>query len=427
MRSFVRELIHMQLPVWFVAPLLPLFLFIGIGTSVAYSAVVQAFTPATSCPEELAVCEQFEVFWQVWDIASEDFVDPEAIQPDLMIEGSINGMLDTLGDQGHTRFLSAETARQWDQSLSGEYEGIGAYLDMLDGQAIISEPIEGSPAEEAGVMAGDYIIKVDGQDTKDWTIDEVARNIRGPKGTTVQLTLRRPGQEALINVSIERNTVELPSVRWTMLPDNIALVRLTTFARRSADEMQEALTEAQDEGAQMLILDLRNNMGGLVNEAIGISSQFLPEGTVVLVEEDREGNRTTTSAKDGGVALDIPMVALVNRNTASSAEILSGALQDHGRARLVGVQTVGTGTVLTPYTLEGGAKLLLGTVQWLTPDGRLIRNQGITPDVEIILPMGVEILSPPDAAQLSEDELLESEDEQLLEAIETLHEMTTQP
>jgi carboxyl-terminal processing protease len=337
-----------------------------------------------------------------------------------MITGSVNGMLNTLGDQGHTRFLSAEEANRWNQSLAGEYEGIGAYLDIHDGQAIIVEPIEGSPAEKAGLQSGDFILKIDGKDTYGMALDEVASTIRGEKGTTVVLTIQRPGDVQEFDVSVKRATVEIPSVQWAMLPNDIAIVYLDSFASRSADEMEAALKEAQEQGAKQLILDIRNNGGGLVNEAIGIASQFLPEGTPVLLEQNRDGDREVSEARSGGVALDIPMVVLINFHTASSAEILSGALQDQERAPLIGVRTVGTGTVLTPYELEGGAKLLLGTQQWLTPNGRTIRNQGISPDIEIALPVDIAPLSPREAAALSEDELMESEDVQLVKAIEVL-------
>lgn len=413
------KFVRFQLPVWFVLPFAGLIFLGGVGGGFYASELL---APATTCPETPEVCEEFGVFWQTWDLADKHFVDPEAIDSDNMIEGAVNGMLNTLGDQGHTRFLSAESAQRWNESLSGEYEGIGAYLDMHEGKPIISEPIEGSPAEKAGLQAGDFIVRVDGQDMMGLSIEEVANTIRGPKGTEVTLTLQRPGKEGEFDVTVKRDTVELPSVSWAMLPGDIALVQLDSFAQRSAEEMQSALTEAQEEGAKKIILDLRNNHGGFVHEAIGIASQFLPEGTPVLIEQDRNDNREVTEARGGGVALDIPMVVLVNFNTASSAEILSGALQDEGRAMLVGVRTVGTGTVLSQYDLQDGAKLLLGTVQWLTPDGRLIRKQGIEPDVEIALPMDIAPFSTIEVDEVSEEELQEVEDVQLLEAIEVLQE-----
>ncbi len=416
-QAFLLKLVRFQLPIWLVMPILGLTFLIGIG-----GGYISAFliAPSTNCPESDEVCEEFGVYWQAWDLASENFVDPSVIEPETMITGSVNGMLNTLGDQGHTRFLSAEEANRWNQSLAGEYEGIGAYLDIHDGQAIIVEPIEGSPAEKAGLQSGDFILKIDGKDTYGMALDEVASTIRGEKGTTVVLTIQRPGDVQEFDVSVKRATVEIPSVQWAMLPNDIAIVYLDSFASRSADEMEAALKEAQEQGAKQLILDIRNNGGGLVNEAIGIASQFLPEGTPVLLEQNRDGDREVSEARSGGVALDIPMVVLINFHTASSAEILSGALQDQERAPLIGVRTVGTGTVLTPYELEGGAKLLLGTQQWLTPNGRTIRNQGISPDIEIALPVDIAPLSPREAAALSEDELMESEDVQLVKAIEVL-------
>lgn len=415
-RSLLSKYVAIQVPVWLVMPFFGIVFLVGIGGGYMAS---RWYIPQTTCPESPDVCEGFGVFWQAWSLARDHFVDPDAVDPDLMTTGAVNGMLDTLGDSGHTRFLSAASAREWDRSLSGEYEGIGAFLDIRDGKAIVSAPIKGSPAEKAGVQAGDFIIKVDDEEIHGLPLEEVAQRIRGPKGTSVRLTLQRPNQEGFIDVTVRRDTVEVPSVEWDMLPGNIAMIHLDSFAQRSADEIRQALTESQDQGARMIILDLRNNHGGLVNEAIGVASQFLPEGTPVFQEQDRDGNRTVSRARGGAIAQDIPLVVLINFNTASSAEIVSGALQDEGRARLIGVRTVGTGTVLTPYQLQGGAKLLLGTVQWLTPQGRVIRGEGIAPDIEIVLPVGKRPLSPSEAASLSLAEIGE-QDAQLAEAIDVL-------
>lgn len=421
MRTLINFL-RLQLPLWLILMMMTSTFFLGTGGGML---LLHAVTPPTNCPESSEVCAQFSVFWQVWDLARNNFVDPEAADPQRMTEGAINGMLDTLNDRGHTRFLSASEAVRWQESLTGEFEGIGAYLNVReDGQAVIVRPIEGSPAEQAGLRAGDFILAVDGEDTRGMNIDELVSRIRGPRGTTVELQILRVGETVPVNVQIERNNIEVPSVTWSMLPEEIALIRLNSFAERSATEMQQALERARQQGARRLVLDLRNNPGGLVNEAIGIASQFLPQDTPILVEEDRNGQRRTTRARSGGVALDLPMVVLVNFGTASSAEILSGALQDAERAPIIGVPTTGTGTVLTTYTLNDGAQLLLGTSQWLTPNGRLIRQKGIQPDIEVILPFDVQPLSPLDAAELTLDELLQSDDVQLVRALEELLAMT---
>lgn len=413
------KVFRIQVPIWLVVPLLLVMLVVGGGGGYAAALVM---TPATNCPESTEVCQEFGVFWEVWDLANNEFVNPQAIDYDRMTDGAINGMLDTLGDQGHTRYLSAEAAQRWNESLSGEFEGIGAYLDIREGQAMVVSPIEGSPAEAAGLRSNDLIVAVDGEETQGWTIEELVSRIRGPKGTEVTLTVRRTNTPAPIDITITRNTIEVPSVTWRMLPDQIALVELNSFAQRSATEMEAALIEAQDEGAQMLILDLRYNTGGYVSEAMDIASQFLPEGSTVFLEQDRSGETFPSVTNHAGVAQDIPMVVLINYGTASSAEIVSGALQDYNRATLVGMQTVGTGTVLTIFDVGEGAKLLLGTVQWLTPDGRKIHKLGITPDVEVPLDVEASPLSPAEAVELSKEELLQSEDTQLVQAIKILEE-----
>jgi carboxyl-terminal processing protease len=412
-----------QVPLWVVIPFFAFTLVFGMGGGFAGA---QMLVPATECPDSPEVCAEFADFWRVWDLASQNFVEPEAIVPRQMIDGAINGMLNSLGDQGHTRYLSAEDAEQWAESISGSFEGIGAYIDIREGQPVIVAPIEGSPAEAAGLQAGDLILEVDGEDTTNWTIEELVANVRGPEGTTVTLTVLHPGETAPVDIEVERDQVEVPSVSWTMLPDDIAFVRLTSFAQRSSNEMEEALTEAQEAGAQGLVLDLRDNPGGLVHEAIDIAGQFLPEGTTVLLEEDRSGERTPSRTRREGVAQEIPMVVLVNFNTASSSEIVSGALQDFERAEVIGVPTTGTGTVLSTFRLDSGGQLLLGTSQWLTPDGRLIRNQGIKPDVEVMLPLDVPQVSPQSAREMSEEEITESGDEQLLTGLDMVLEAAAQ-
>lgn len=422
-----RKRVSLSLPIWLVAPLLGLMLLVGIGAGFTVGYVVTfASNSSSSCPLSQRACEEFAVFWEVWRLADEHFVDASAIDYPSMTEGAVNGMLASLGDEGHTRFLSAEAAQQWEESLSGEFEGIGAYLDVVDGQAMVVVPIEGSPAEQAGLQAGDLILEVDGQKTRGWTIEELVSRIRGPRGSTVTLTVRHEGEKEQVGITIERDTIEVPSVSWKMLPGDVALVQLDSFQQRAAEEVEQALIEAKEEGARMLILDLRNNQGGFVHEAIGVASQFLPEDTTVLLEEDRSGDTTARKTHAGGAALNMPMVVLINFYTASSAEIVSGALQDTERAQLVGERTVGTGTVLTTYPLEGGAKLLLGTMQWLTPDGRLIRKEGIAPDVEVVLPPGVSGLSPAEAGELSAEELRQSEDVQLVQALKLLNERSQQ-
>jgi carboxyl-terminal processing protease len=411
------EVFRLRLPLWLVAPLLGLTLLLGVGGGLLAGFALNR-GQAAPCPEAADVCAEFGVFWEAWKLARERYVDAEAADPDQMVAGAVNGMLDTLGDEGHTRFLSAEEASAWDESLRGSFEGIGAYIDVRDGQTVIVAPIDGSPAAAAGIRAGDIVLAVNGESTAGWTVDELAAKVRGPEGTDVTLRVQHPGEAEPVELTITRAEVVVPSVTWRMLAGETALIRLSSFDEDAGDELERALEQAQAEGARAVVLDLRNNPGGLLDESIQAASQFLPEGTTVLLEENRDGVREATTARSGGVALDIPLVVMVNANSASAAEILSGALQDAGRATLVGEATFGTGTVLTPYRLSDGARLLLGTQQWLTPGGRLIRGQGIEPDEAVALPEDVAPLSPAEAAELPPEALQAGDDAQLSRALE---------
>jgi carboxyl-terminal processing protease len=410
-----------RIPLWAASMLLSLTL-IG-GVSGGMYAGYHLNRPPAACPESPEVCEQFSVFWEAWELASTRFVDPAAVDPGEMITGAVNGMLDSLGDNGHTRFLSAEEARQWEETLRGSFEGIGAYIDVRNGRTIIVAPIKGSPAEQAGLRPGDVILAVNGEPTTGWSVDELRAKVRGPSGTSVTLRVLHPGDNVPVDVTVVRAQVVVPSVNWRMLPDDVALIRLSSFDNDAGKELRDALAGARQQGARAIVLDLRNNPGGLLDQAVEVASQFLPEGTTVLIEENREGERKVTTARRGGLALDVPLAVLINENSASSAEIVSGALQAAERAVLIGETTFGTGTVLTPYRLSDGSRLLLGTQQWLTPDERAIRGQGIEPDEVIVLGDEVAPLSPAEAAALPAAELRASPDTQLARAVERVLEV----
>ncbi|RRR77345.1 MAG: S41 family peptidase [Candidatus Viridilinea halotolerans] len=413
------DLLRLRLPLWLVALLLGFALIGGLMGGIFSSLLVGRGGIVTNCPENEAICAEFAVFWEAWSLARNRYVESEAADPAIMTAGAVNGMLDSLGDQGHTRYLTAAEAAEWERALSGNsFEGIGAYIDVRNGQTMIVAPIEESPAAAAGLRPGDIILAVDGVSTEGWTIEQLQANVRGPQGTTVILRVIHPGEREPVDISIVRAAVNVPSVSWRMLPDNIALIRLSSFDRDAGAQLRSALRSAQAEGARAIIFDLRNNPGGLLEQAIEVASQFLAQGTTVLIEEDRNGQRNEKQAVRGGLALELPLVVLINGGSASSAEIVAGAIQAAGRAVLVGETTFGTGTVLTPFRLSDGSRLLLGTQQWLTPDGRLIRGQGITPDEEVPLPLTLRPLSPAEAAELDATALQASDDAQLVRALE---------
>jgi len=415
MRSLLSNILRIRLPIWLVVPMLGLTLVLGLAGG--YLGTVRTINP---CPQTPSVCAGFANFWKTWDLVSANYVDPKAIDPAKMTEGAIEGMLDSLGDRGHTRYLSADVARSESQSLSGRFEGIGAYIDVRDDQPLIIQPIEGSPAEKAGLRAGDLILKVNGTDVRGVTVDELRAKIVGPKGTQVTLTIQHNGEELPIDIKITREEIKVPSVSWRMLPNNMALMRLSQFTERSDDEMKQALTDARAQGATSVVLDLRNNPGGLVSTLVGVAGEFLPAETTVLLEQDRSGDRKPYKTNAGGVAGDLPLVVLVNNNTASAAEILAGALKDAGRARVIGVPTFGTATVLRTFDLNGGAQVRIGTTEWLTPKGEEVRGKGIDPDEVVALPPDAQPLSPTDAAKLDAQMLAQSTDVQLVHAIKSL-------
>lgn len=363
---------------------------------------------------------EFEVFWQVWNIVQNHFVDREALDPQKLTYGAINGLITALGDEGHTRFLTPEEVADQQTNISGKFYGIGAHVGVENGLPVIVAPFDGSPAAKAGIRAGDIILEVNGEDVTTLPLNEVVDRIRGEEGTEVTIAVFRPDSNESLEFDLVRAEIKIPAALWAMAPGTeVAVVRMTQFSANLNDQVIQAVQEAEAAGAKQLIIDVRNNPGGLLEQAVKVTSQFLKDGNVLL-QEDAQGNRETFPVKSGGIATDIPIVVLINRGSASAAEIFAGAIQDHKRGAVLGETTFGTGTVLQPFELDDGSGLLLGTSQWLTPNGRLIRKQGIKPDVEVELPVGAFLTTPPELENMTQAELLKSEDTQLLKALEYL-------
>lgn len=364
---------------------------------------------------------EFEVFWQVWNLANDFFVDRDTLDNTRLTYGAINGLIQALGDEGHTRFLTPEEVERQRTEVSGKFYGIGAQVGVEDGFPVIIAPLDGSPADQAGVRAGDVIMEVDGEDVSSWSLDELIKIIRGEEGTEVVITFFRPDTRESLDIPIVRGEIRLDAATWTMIPGtDVALIRMTQFSANLNDEVVAAVAEARAAGATALVVDVRNNPGGLLQQAIDVTSQFLTDGNVLL-QEDADGARVPYAVKPDGVVTDLPLVVLINRGSASSAEIFAGAIQDQDRGVVVGETTFGTGTVLRPFNLKDGSVILLGTSQWLTPDGRLIRKQGIEPDVVVEVAAGSDLLSPAELKEMTVVELLVSEDTQLLEALDILN------
>jgi carboxyl-terminal processing protease len=357
---------------------------------------------------------------QAWNIVEKNYVDRTAIKPTQMTYGAISGMVDSLGDTGHSTFLSPEMVKEEQNFTQGQFEGVGLEIQMKGGKVVIVAPIDGSPAQKAGLHPGDIILKVNGVEVSGLPVGQVANKVLGPVGTDVTLTIQDPTTGKTHDVTIQRARINVQNVTWHMLPGTtIAHLRLAGFSQGVTQDLQQALQEIQAQGGTGLILDLRNNPGGLLGEAVGVASQFLAGGNV-LQEKNAKGDVKPVQVESGGVAPTISMVVLINGGTASAAEIVSGALQDAHRAQLVGETTFGTGTVLNEFPLSDGSALLLATEEWLTPNGGSIWHHGISPDVQVSLPTDITPLVPEGEQGLTTTQLTASGDNQLLRAIEIL-------
>jgi carboxyl-terminal processing protease len=390
-------------------------LVVVLATAFGAYMVGRSQSPATLGEEDR---ESVALYAEALDTVRKNYVDQKNIDSKKETYGAIEGMLDTLGDDGHTRFLSPEEREQNDQSLSGTYVGIGVQLEEKNGEVVVAAPIDGSPAEEAGISSDDVLLAVDGKSIRGDEVSEVVEKVKGPEGTGVELTVRHEGERRTYD--LQRAEIDSPVASWTLIPGtDVGLVLLSSFSDDSARELQNAFEEAQAAGARRFILDLRNNPGGRLDQAVEMAGFFLEPESVVYIRKDASGERKEITVEGNQESTQAPLAVLVDGGSASSAEILAGALRDNDRAPVVGETTFGTGTVLSEFVLSDGSSILLGVAEWLTPNGDFIRNTGITPDVRVSLPEGTEPLTPDDASDLSREEILEK-DAQLRTAYERL-------
>ena len=368
----------------------------------------------------------FHLVSEAWNIIQTHYVDRPALDAKQLTYGAISGMVNALGDTGHTVFLTPAMVKEDRMSLQGAFDGIGATVKLKDGYVVIAGLIDNSPALLAGLRPGEMVLRVDGQDMAGLTLDQVVSHILGPAGTNVTLTLRDPESEQTRDLTITRAHIVTPSVSWRMLPgSSVAHVRLSSFSEKAGSDLQKALAEAQQAGASAIILDMRNNPGGLLGEAIGVASQFLKDGNV-LQEQDSSGQVVVTPVRSDVPKTDLPVVVLVNAGTASAAEIVSGALQDAHRATVLGETTFGTGTVLNQFNLSDGSAINVAVGEWLTPRGRVIWHHGIVPDISVTLPSSVNPLTPSAEKDMTSAQLRASQDTQLLAALDRLTKATAE-
>jgi carboxyl-terminal processing protease len=409
-----------------LAGILLLILVFAVGVAVGQtgffggSASTGSVHPTTAPTASAGDLQGMDLFWQAVGIIRQNYVGRDEIDDQTLVYGAIRGMVDALGDTHHSVFLTPQEVKDLNDALNLSVVGIGVTVGQNGDEILILSVIPGSPAQAAGLHAGDVFLTVGGESVTGLTIDQVVAKVRGEAGSRVEITLDRPSTGETIDVTIVRQELHVPAAWWSMVPGTTtADLRLASFGQGSAADLQSARDSAIAAGATNFILDLRANPGGYVDEAVNVASLFLTD-KVVYIAEDANKVQTPNSTNDAFQATDLPLVVLVDNNTASAAEIVSGAIQSAGRAKIVGETTFGTGTVLRPFPLSDKSEIHLATERWLTPDGDLIFGKGITPDVTVALGANGVPVSPDEFAGLTLDQVVALGDPQLIEALKQL-------
>ncbi len=358
-----------------IIALIPLFSFaLGFGT---HWYLTRDQSPAAP--------EDFQVFWEAWHILERSFLgeDPPVKE---RVYGAIRGLVDSYDDP-YTFFVEPQPRQREREELSGEFGGIGAWIIRDEDGVYRLRPMRGKPAEQAGIREGDILIAVDEHEIgPDTSQDQIVNWIRGPIGTIVRIRVRREGVAEPLTFEIKRQRIETPSIEWRILdtPPNTGYIRFTIFSERTPDELIEALGDLKEAGVTRLVLDLRHNSGGLLDAAVDVASTFIRDG-VVLYEQQAGGKEEVYRVRRRPIVFDGPLVVLVDEATASAAEIVAGALQDHGRALLFGQKTFGKGSVQLVHDLSDGSSLHVTSARWLTPKRRQIDGQGLEPDFPVVV------------------------------------------
>ncbi len=342
---------------------------------------------ANSADDVLSDDEQqrMGVFWETWGTLEREFYNRDGIDRQKMIYGATKGMVDAVGDP-HTVYQTPSSREISDADLRGHFDGIGIHVDMRDGKLTVVAPIEGSPADAAGLRPGDVVTHADGQPLAGKTLNDTVLLIRGPRGTVVSLTVSRVAVPEPLTFAVTRAEIRIESVKTRMLDEGVGYVRISSFGSNTGGEAARLVKELLEREPRGLVIDLRSNPGGYLHAAVEVANQFI-DGGVVLYQASGNGDRQTYRSERGGVATDARLVVLVNKGTASASEILAAALRDNGRAVLMGEQTFGKGTVQNVHQLSDGSGLRVTTAQWLTPMERPIQGVGIAPDIVVVSPI----------------------------------------
>jgi carboxyl-terminal processing protease len=345
---------------------------------------------------------EFDKLYAAFDTLKNNYF--EEVDQDKLISGAINGMVDSLEDP-YSDYMDTSEAKGFHDSISSSFEGIGAEIQEQDGYIMIVSPIKESPAEKAGLKPNDKVINVDGKSIQGMSATEAVLLIRGEKGTTVKLTIQRPGMDEMMEVPIVRDTIPIETVYGEMVEgeEGIAKVQVTSFSENTAKELVTTLNDLQSKGMKGLILDLRQNPGGLLDQAIKISSLFLPDNEIILQVEDRNGKIEQIKSSSSQDNPNVPLVVVIDKGSASASEILAAAVKESGNVTLIGEKSFGKGTVQQAQDFPDGSNIKFTTQKWLTPNGNWIHKKGITPDIEVALPAyaSLTLLNPDTELKLS--------------------------
>jgi carboxyl-terminal processing protease len=358
----------------------------------------------TNLEPEQQVTADFSVFWEAWQKLRDNHVKGREATDQSFIYGAIAGITNSLKDP-NTVFFPPEDSKKFEEDVIGEFGGIGAEIGIRNDQLVVVAPLEGSPAEKAGIKAGDKILAIDGENTAGLGVDEAVKKIRGEINTKVILTILRNGEVKSQDVTIIRQKIEVPTLKLDVLENNIAHIKLFSFNKNAPFLFYRSALTILLGKANGIILDLRNNPGGFLEVAVNLAGWFLEKGQVVVTEKFRSGDEIVFRA-DGTAALkNIPLVILINKGSASASEILAGALRDHYGTKLIGEKSFGKGTVQELFALKDDSKLKITVANWLLPKGQTIEDNGLIPDVEV---------------KLTEEDINKNKDPQLEKALEIL-------
>lgn len=341
-------------------------------------SVLNKKTPATM--QEV----DFNAFWNAWNNVESKYVSSGGLNRQELVWGAISGLVNSLDDP-YSVFFPPTQAEIFESSVRGDFGGVGMEIGMKDSVLTVIAPLKGTPAERAGIKAGDKILKINATSTIDLNVDEAVSMIRGEKGTTVTLLISRDGIEEPFSVEVVRATIEIPVLETAQKSNGVFVITLYNFSARSGDLFRSALRKMIDSGSSKLIIDMRGNPGGYLDAAVEISSWFLPMGEVVVREQFGNGEEEVYRSKGYDIFDKLPLVILVNQGSASASEIVAGALKDHGKATVVGEKTFGKGSVQELIPMDKGSSLKLTIARWLTPNGNSISKEGIEPDVKVEL------------------------------------------